>query len=559
VLGFLVDELLNSTSLCREIDNRMEQIATLRRDKWKISLKLKKFRSRLCDVFGVNSTHKPVTYSGRGRPPKRAFLAGGNLPNDDGDSSDEEGETNEQPDEPIDEGVYYSEEESDEDVPTEKEELQKRIKELKKKFIQVRSRIYTVTRLMRKFPMGQDRYTRQYWNLPEMGGVLVEGVETSHNSYLEGLFPLERGQNGDDQMNKTKDGSTSSSMDQQESPYSLPTIESRAASELPISLQSSPYPSAPPTSQSEVWLNDSPIKHSNDHVTGHTHQPASSSSQQHLPQSKLAAEGNQVAMETDTNHASSELPAAPSSASTSNATPTVSTITPFDAHAPASAPPPTSSNSLPKPVKQDNEDMLWFSLLPRKPCELLHFIQQANMDAQSTQLVNSDQYLLQGGYAAYMTPDGATVLGQPMVQQVQVGYAMVGNTLVPQTQYVISQNPLGAVGGAQYVSLGNGQVALASTGGNLQYATIGGNQYVVVQQQDEGGDKNGVVHLGQHQDQSLNGDGIVRDSNLNQVVLESEQQLTEPKKKRKKHKEDNVILDSSHNQSGMHMCCILIS
>ncbi len=35
------------------------------------------------------------------------------------------------------------------------------------------------SRQMRKFPLGQDRYARQYWVLPSLGGILVEGVETS--------------------------------------------------------------------------------------------------------------------------------------------------------------------------------------------------------------------------------------------------------------------------------------------------------------------------------------------------------------------------------------------
>lgn len=42
VLAFLVDELLNSGTLTKEVDVRMEQVATLRREKWKISLKLKR-------------------------------------------------------------------------------------------------------------------------------------------------------------------------------------------------------------------------------------------------------------------------------------------------------------------------------------------------------------------------------------------------------------------------------------------------------------------------------------------------------------------------------------
>lgn len=43
VLSFLVEELLGSVALTREVDVRMEQIASFRREKWKISLKTKRF------------------------------------------------------------------------------------------------------------------------------------------------------------------------------------------------------------------------------------------------------------------------------------------------------------------------------------------------------------------------------------------------------------------------------------------------------------------------------------------------------------------------------------
>ena len=42
VLCFLVEELLGSVALTREVDVRMEQIASFRREKWKISLKMKR-------------------------------------------------------------------------------------------------------------------------------------------------------------------------------------------------------------------------------------------------------------------------------------------------------------------------------------------------------------------------------------------------------------------------------------------------------------------------------------------------------------------------------------
>ena len=44
-----------------------------------LSLFFHRFRSRLTDSFGVNQFQKPVLYSGRGRPPKRAFLNAGGM------------------------------------------------------------------------------------------------------------------------------------------------------------------------------------------------------------------------------------------------------------------------------------------------------------------------------------------------------------------------------------------------------------------------------------------------------------------------------------------------
>ena len=129
IISLLIEDLLGSPALCREVDTKMEQISTLRREKWKINLKLKRyvtsacvkesflasylfflptfpsspsspppsppsppplpspchllflshgprFRSRLSSVFGVGEKKRLVVYSGRGRPPKRAFMAG---------------------------------------------------------------------------------------------------------------------------------------------------------------------------------------------------------------------------------------------------------------------------------------------------------------------------------------------------------------------------------------------------------------------------------------------------------------------------------------------------
>ena len=73
-------------------------------------------------------------------------------------------------------------------TPEAKEELSKRLKELKNKLKFIRTRIYTSSLLMRKFSLGQDRYARQYWVLPSVGGVIIEGVETSLDRTLQPDF-----------------------------------------------------------------------------------------------------------------------------------------------------------------------------------------------------------------------------------------------------------------------------------------------------------------------------------------------------------------------------------
>ena len=53
VLAALVNEIMASPDLCREVDIRMEQIASFRREKWKINLKLKRWA-----LYGICGGHK---------------------------------------------------------------------------------------------------------------------------------------------------------------------------------------------------------------------------------------------------------------------------------------------------------------------------------------------------------------------------------------------------------------------------------------------------------------------------------------------------------------------
>lgn len=364
--------------------------------------------------------------------------------------------------------------------------------------------------MMRKFPLGQDRYTRQYWNLPEMGGVLIEGQETSHNEYLDTLF-IDNENKGQDNNNNLRDSLSPSIVED----------ESRATSDVPFSSQSSPQVNGP---LQGVWPTDSPAKYSDDtdsidvigtpnkHALSNVSTPTKqivnnmpSSLAMSTTFSNLTTPTTSTNLTTPTKSSKLTTPSKNSNLTIPSKTPTSSDLTT-----------PTTSSNLPSLSKEDSTDKshpleistrhtiekeVWFSLLPRKPCELLHFI-----GASSNQLVinggGQQQYIVPGGgagnYTAFMTQDGTTVIGQPLVQQVQLGYAVVGNTLVPQTQYIIQQNPLTGTTTTtttdeqqqqQYISLPNGQLAAIPSGAsssNIQYANIGGNQYAIVQSLDGG-------------------------------------------------------------------------
>ena len=112
-------------------------MSSLRREKWKVNLKLKRFRT----VF--NREHitaeelvamaKPPPYKGRGRPPKRPQVVAvdGGESSDDDETQDGDGDGDDLvTGEDLSEGV--SPEQSDEELPSSRDTLETRIKQMRK-------------------------------------------------------------------------------------------------------------------------------------------------------------------------------------------------------------------------------------------------------------------------------------------------------------------------------------------------------------------------------------------------------------------------------------------
>ena len=360
---------------------------------------------------------------------------------------------------------------------------------------------------MRVFPLGQDRFSRQYWSLPKMGGILVEGIETSTFDELENYISevtQKRELEIRDRVpyqNKLKEHPVSENVKN--------LAPNKQALDVPLNMTHSslitkqPYtrsdPSSAQQSDSEIGSrtlvgvdtptpeytpNPSPPLSNSLIESVHCSPEKSFKSDQpvnhHLEKHQLPNRNTDIILtnEGTTSH------------STEHQTPMKSQVSDSEnLHIQMGS--PKSQIELPDSNTELHADSLpWFSLLPRKQCEVLHYLQLDPSQPQQLQqqqqgMMIAPQFLGGSGYA-YVAPGGA-VLGQPLVQQVQMGYALVGNSLVqvPQTQYVMASGQ--GSGSNQLISLGNGQYALASTAGSssVQYVSINGNQYAIMQAPDQ--------------------------------------------------------------------------
>ena len=87
---------------------------------------------------------------------------------------------------------------------------------------------------MRKFPLGQDRFARQYWALPNMGGIVVEGVETSlyGDTQTDGVKGLEEWEKRD--VEEESSGLNKVGNDHILANSSLPLAKHSTSSESPV-------------------------------------------------------------------------------------------------------------------------------------------------------------------------------------------------------------------------------------------------------------------------------------------------------------------------------------
>ncbi|KAJ9583619.1 hypothetical protein L9F63_022042, partial [Diploptera punctata] len=159
ILAFLCNELLQNKAVIRQIDNSIETVGQLRKDRWILDTKIRKLRMlhgrkirQSSDAVGVDSKVKDVDVD------------------DDDDDADDAVSGNES------EGTQPEE---DEDKNLSAEELNRKVERLMRQTDNTLQGLSTSAQQLRAICFGQDRYWRRYWSLPCAGGVFVEAMESA--------------------------------------------------------------------------------------------------------------------------------------------------------------------------------------------------------------------------------------------------------------------------------------------------------------------------------------------------------------------------------------------
>ncbi|XP_078390715.1 bromodomain adjacent to zinc finger domain protein 2A-like isoform X1 [Cetorhinus maximus] len=174
VLAFLVNELLGSSVVIREIDKNIDHRANIRKNKWIVDGKLRRLRRALAKKKGIREPDGIV--DGRRRKQGLGSEEGHNSTtagNREEESAKEE--TKEKSAERRTDGTNKMDDHPSASVA----ELNRQIEKLSKRQSFFARKLLQVSQTLRALLLGQDRFRRRYWVFPHLCGVFVEGSEGS--------------------------------------------------------------------------------------------------------------------------------------------------------------------------------------------------------------------------------------------------------------------------------------------------------------------------------------------------------------------------------------------
>ncbi|KAI2810366.1 hypothetical protein BLOT_001527 [Blomia tropicalis] len=188
ILVFLCNELLCNQAIVKQIDDNIESVATYKRDKWALELEIRKFR-----LVKMKRERIAEIENAKIREAAAAAAAAAALTSENGDETNTTAESDNEESSSMPSSVpalppivpIGAELNIQDDLNMTNEEIDKKIDKLNKQCNQMNNKLNRANNSYRVFPLGQDRYRRQYWILPSSGGVFVEGMESAEPSELE--------------------------------------------------------------------------------------------------------------------------------------------------------------------------------------------------------------------------------------------------------------------------------------------------------------------------------------------------------------------------------------
>ncbi|XP_041662878.1 bromodomain adjacent to zinc finger domain protein 2B isoform X2 [Cheilinus undulatus] len=186
LLAFLVNELCCSKAVISEIDKNIDHMINLRKDKWAVEGKLRKLRRIHAKKTGKRDIgaggEESQTFNITARNKSKKKEGDSEEEEDEDDDSEDQGDDDEEEEEESGgrkgKKAETCEEEDDNVHSANMEELEKQIEKTYKQQCQIRQKLFDSSLSLRSMTIGQDRYKRRYWVLPQCGGIFVEGMES---------------------------------------------------------------------------------------------------------------------------------------------------------------------------------------------------------------------------------------------------------------------------------------------------------------------------------------------------------------------------------------------
>ncbi|XP_015412932.1 PREDICTED: bromodomain adjacent to zinc finger domain protein 2A isoform X3 [Myotis davidii] len=169
VLAFLVHELNGSTLIINEIDKTLESMSNYRKNKWIVEGRLRRLKTALAKRTGRTEVEMQGLEEGLGRRRSSRIM-------------EETSGMEEEEEEESTAAVHGRRGRRDGEVDVTASsipELERQIEKLSKRQLFFRKKLLHSSQMLRAFSLGQDRYRRNYWVLPYLAGIFVEGTEGS--------------------------------------------------------------------------------------------------------------------------------------------------------------------------------------------------------------------------------------------------------------------------------------------------------------------------------------------------------------------------------------------